>query len=173
MQAITCSCGQPFSFPAGTRELRCPRCGARFLLSYPPPSYPPPKSEIQRRIENYTSSSSPEGRIMLAKLQEAQRKDYEYIIPTSGDDKTYQFFDTDAATEDRKERILGPLESYVKRLPHRDAVEPNAEYTFGFGETIVAEPDVLLLKLVTLGGRRRKTQRRAKKTAKKNRTKVR
>ena len=176
MQAITCSCGQPFSFPAGTRELRCPHCGARFLLSnpppsYPPSSYPPPKSELQQRIENYTSSSSPESRIMLAKFQEAQRKGYDYIVPMMGEDKIYQLFDTNAATEDKKERILGLLESSETNLRYRDEVNPLKKYKFSFGETIVAEPDVLLLKLVTLGGRRRKTQRRRKMNTKKNKTK--
>jgi len=83
-----------------------------------------------------------------------------------GEDKIYQLFDTNPGTKD-KERILGPLISSESNVRYRAEVNPVIKYTFGFGETIEGEPNVLLLKLVTLGGRR-KIKRRAKKTAKRN-----
>jgi len=110
---------------------------------------------------------------MLAKFQEAQSKGYDYIVPILGEDKIYQLFDTNAATEDEKEIILGPLESSESNVRYRAEDNPVIKYKFRFGKTIEGEPNVLLLKLVTLGGRRRKIKRRAKKTAKRNKNKYR
>ena len=181
-------CGNYSLVNNGAPVITCmnPRCRATFKLAYPPPplsyppppyssppSYSPPKTEIQQRIDNYTSSSSPEGRIMLAKFQEAQSKGYDYIVPILGEDKIYQLFDTNAATEDEKEIILGPLESSESNVRYRAEDNPVIKYKFRFGKTIEGEPNVLLLKLVTLGGRRRKIKRRAKKTAKRNKNKYR
>ena len=105
----------------------------------------------------------------LERLQEAQRKGYEYIEPIVNNDNIYQYFNIDAVKEDDIEQTLGYLQKIMYGRRHRNA-DPHKIYTFENEKMASIESDngLLLLKLVTYGGRRRKMKRRAKKTAKRN-----